>query len=122
MSGDWSGTTLDDLWFHEALMPARASAAGSFSLGNSLELLSRLRLPALCLLTGLMAALLYGWPLLMLLELMDRGPRPSIFWAILGGGALILAVVAFVITTREQRYWAENWMNVSDWVTPPPWK
>jgi hypothetical protein len=82
----------------------------------------QLGLAGLCLLTGAMAALLYGWPALMLTELMDVGPRPSIFWSILGGGALVLAVVAFLITKREQRHWARNWQNVSAWADPDPWK
>jgi hypothetical protein len=118
MARDWSRAALHDLSFHTDLLPAPSSAAGDPVRGQSRQL----GLACLCLLAGAMASLLYGWPALMLTELLDRGPRPAIFWSILGAGALVLSVVAYVITTREQRHWAENWRNTSDWSDPEPWK
>ena len=122
MARDWSRAALDDLAFHAAGLPAPGSAARGLPRVESRGYLRQLGLASLCLLTGAMAALLYGWPALMLTELLDVGPRPLIFWSILGGAALILAAVAFAITTREQRHWAQNWQNVSAWVEPAPWK
>jgi hypothetical protein len=122
MARDWSRAALDDLAFHTDVLPTPGSAAVGLPHMDSRGYLRQLGLAALCLLTGAMAALLYGWPALMLTELLDVGPRPSIFWSILGGAGLVIGVVAFAITTREHRYWTRNLHSVSDWVTPPPWK
>ncbi|MGZ4258450.1 MAG: hypothetical protein ACXVRE_11870 [Gaiellaceae bacterium] len=122
MARDWSRAALDDLSFHTDLLPAPSSAAAGLVRGQSREYRRQLALGGLCLLTGAMASLLYGWPALMLTVLVGRGPRPTIFWSILGGGALVLSTVAYLVTIREQRHWAENWRNVSDWADPEPWK
>jgi hypothetical protein len=122
MARDWSRAALDDLAFHAEVLPTPGSAAVGLPRVDSRGSFRQLGVAGLCLLTGAMAALLYGWPALMLIELLNLGPRPSIFWSILGAAALVLAAVAFAITTREQRHWARNWHRVSDWVDPPPWK
>jgi hypothetical protein len=41
---------------------------------------------------------------------------------VLAGGAVVASVVAWALTRREKRHWAENWQEVGDWADPPPWK
>jgi hypothetical protein len=119
MAKDWSHSALDDLYlsgqlkraveprFHGAIAPRREV---------------RLGLAGLSLVAGVCVALVYVWPVLMLSAIVAGGPRGGSFWLALGASCAVAAIVAWMVTTREERYWDANRQNVSDWADPPPWK
>ena len=115
MAKDWSGA-----WVAAdrvvTPMPRPGDAAEPMNLR-----LDRLGLPGLCLLAGLMAALVYGWPVLLLAHILFD-LTAVVFWSILVGIAIVGAIATFAITLYERGYWAENWHKVSGWADPAPWK
>jgi len=115
MAKDWSGAWVDVL-IDVTPMPRPGEAAERLNLR-----LDRLGLPSLCLLSGLMAALVYGWPVLILSHILFE-LTAAVFWSILAGIAIVGAIARFAITLYERGYWAENRQNVSDWADPAPWK
>ena len=74
-----------------------------------------------CLLVGVMVTLLYVWPLEFLAYLFADGFSQAIFRGVLGGSVVVLTVATWLYSSREMRYWDENWDTVSDYVTPGPW-
>ena len=118
MPKDWSRSALDDLYLEGVI--TRPIDAIPFE-----HLAARrrdLRLPAMCLLAGVMAALLYVWPVLIMTQILAGGMRSAIFWPALAGGAALASLAAWAITTYENGYWARNWHKVGDWADPPTWK
>jgi hypothetical protein len=82
----------------------------------------RLGLAGLCLAAGVMTALLYVWPVLFMTQVIAGGMRGTIFWPVLAGSVVVASLVTWAVTRRDERHWAENWLNVSHWADPPPWK
>src|ERR1051325_558367 len=118
MAKDWSYGALDDMYLSGQLK--RAVEARFHESPPRREL--RLGLACLCLLVGVMSALLYVWPVLFVTQVVNDGMRSAIFWPALAGCAVAASIVPWAIRTREQRHWAENWRDVGDWADPPPWK
>ena len=117
MAKDWSYAALDDLILTGQIKrPAEPRFYAELPRRDL-----RLGLAGLSLLAGAMAALLYVWPVLLLTTIVS-GMRATVFWPVLAGGAALASVVTWAITSRENRHWAENWHEVSDWADPPPWK
>jgi hypothetical protein len=117
MAKDWSYGALDDLVLTGQIKrPVEARFYGELPRRDL-----RLGLAGLSLLVGAMAALLYVWPVLLLTTIV-AGMRATVFWSALAGGAVLASVVAWALTRREKRHWAENWQEVGDWADPPPWK
>jgi hypothetical protein len=119
MARDYSRSAWDDLILSGVLTRHMPQASPHENLGRGRR---DFGLPAMCLLVGVMVALLYVWPVLMLTLLLADGMRSAIFWSIFVGSVPLVALATWVITTFERRYWAGNWQNVSDWADPPPWK
>ena len=119
MARDYSRSAWDDLILSGALTRHMPQASAYDSVGRKRH---DLGLPAMCLLAGVMVALLYVWPVLILTQLLADGMRSVIFWPIFGGSIPVVALLAWAITTSERRFWGRNWQNVSDWADPPPWK
>ena len=119
MARDWSRSAWDDLLLSGAVVRPIQSVPVTEAAARPRR---NLGLPAMCLLVGVMVALLYVWPVLILTQLLTDGMRSVIFWPIFGASVPVAALVAWAITTHERRYWAGNWQNVSDWADPPPWK
>jgi hypothetical protein len=119
MARDYSRSAWDDLFLSGALTRPPAQASPYENVGRKRR---DLGLPAMCLLAGVMVALLYVWPVLILTQLLADGMRSVVFWPIFAGSAPAAALVAWAITTFERGYWGRNWQNVSDWADPPPWK
>src|ERR1051325_8522310 len=118
MAKDWSYGALDDMYLSGQLKRAVEPRFHETTVRRDL----RLGLAGLCLLVGVMGALLYVWPVLFVTQVVNDGMRATIFWPVLAGGAVAASLVTWAITTREQRHWAENWRDVGDWADPPPWK
>jgi hypothetical protein len=118
MAKDWSYGALDDMYLSGQLK--RAAEPRFQEIVPRREL--RVGLAGLCLLAGVMTALLYVWPVLFVTQVVNDGMRTEIFWPVLAGGAAVASLVTWAITTREQRHWAEHWQDVGDWADPPPWK
>ena len=115
MAKDWSGGAWHDVLFD--MVPQRQPGEAAERMNLPLE---RLGLPGLCLLVGLMAAVVYVWPALLLAHfLFDL--TAVVFWSILAGAVVVAAVVAFALTVWERGYWDHNRYDVSAWVDPP-WK
>jgi hypothetical protein len=74
-----------------------------------------------CLLAGVMASLLYVWPLESLAYIFAGGYPQVIFAGLLGSGIVVGTIAIWVLSAREMRFWDENWDTASDWVTPGPW-
>jgi hypothetical protein len=118
MAKDWSYAALDDL-----LLTGQVKRAVEPRFYEALPRRDlRLGLAGLCLGAGAMTALLYVWPVLFMTQIVAGGMRGTIFWPILVASALVASLVTWAISTREERYWADNWQNVSHWADPPPWK
>jgi hypothetical protein len=117
MAKDWSGSAWHDVLFDVTPMPRPGDAAERLNL----RLVERFGLPGLCLLAGLMAAVVYAWPALLLAHfLFDL--TAVVFWSILGGVVVVGSVAAFAVTLWERGYWHRNRHNVSDWADPAPWE
>ena len=80
------------------------------------------RLPLMCLLAGVLAALVYAWPVLLVVDIMAGGFRPALFAWILGGSAVVAAVAFWVVTEWERRHWARSPHALGDFADPPPWR
>ena len=120
MAKDWSRAGLDRKLFGVERAPVRAATTGD---SPSLWLqLGQFGLAGKCLLAGVMAALLYIWPVLMVTYFLSGGFRGLLFWSILSGGAVALGIAFWVISRLENRYWADNWHTVGDFADPPTWK
>ncbi len=118
MAKDWSRSAWDDLLLSGVVV----RPIQSVPVAHAARPRRDLGLPAMCLLVGVMVALLYVWPILILTQLLAGGMRSAIFWPIFAGSAPVAGLVAWVISISERRYWAGNWQNVSDWADPPTWK
>ena len=95
-------------------MPRPVASAGQAGL--------QLPLPLMCLFAGVLAALVYAWPVLLVVDIMAGGFRPALFAGILGGSAVFAAVAFWAMTGWEWRHWARNPHAVGDFADPPPWK
>ena len=118
MAKDWSYGALDDMYLSGQL---KRAVEPRFLAEQLPRRDLRLRLAGLSLLVGAMGALLYVWPVLLVTTIVT-GMRATVFWLVLVGCAAIASLVTWAITSREERHWAENWQDVSDWADPPPWK
>jgi hypothetical protein len=118
MAKDWSRSALDDLLAEHPRLGAPEQGAAARPLDLPVE---RLGLAGLCLLVGLVVALVYGWPILMLTHFFV-GMRSVVFALILVGIALLVAVAAWVVTLFEEGYWSRKRGSLSDWSESGPWK
>jgi len=116
MGKDWSRSAWDDLLLSGAV--TRPVPTFEPRTGTRREL----KLPALCLLVGVIVALLYVWPVLIMTQILAGGMRSVVFWPILTGSAVLAAVLAWAITTYERGYWDRSRHTLPDWADPPPWK
>ena len=82
----------------------------------------QLGLPLMCLLAGVLAALVYVWPVLLVVDIMTGGFRPALFAWILVASAVFAAVAFWAVTGWERRHWARNSHALGDFADPPPWK
>jgi hypothetical protein len=116
MRRDWSMGAQDDLAVDPRLnrTPRPVNSAEQAGL--------QVRLPLMCLLAGVLAALVYAWPVLLVVDIMSGGFRPALFAWILGGSALLAAVAFWAVTGWERRHWARNSHALGDFADPPPWK
>ena len=127
MGRDWSRGALDDLIVEPRLARAgplrvdrpRHAAAQQIPVRFPLE---RFGLAGMCVLVGLMAAFLYVWPVLLMTQILADGIPGTIYWSVLAGSVVLATVVAWAITIYERGYWSRNWMKISEWVDPEPWK
>src|SRR3954452_15145726 len=117
MARDWSRSAWDDVLVDMVRFPRPGEAAERLNL----RLVERLGLPGLCLLAGLMAAVVYVWPALLLAHFVFD-LTAVVFWSILGGAVVFGAVAAFAVTAWERDYWDRNRHGVSAWADPEPWK
>ncbi len=125
MARDWSRGALDDL-----VVEPRIARAGQLRIDRALSGDAvRLRLPldrigaaGMCLLVGVMAACVYVWPALLIAQIMSGGFSGRLFWSILALSAVVASLIAWAITNYERGYWSRNWVKISDWVDPEPWK
>jgi hypothetical protein len=117
MGKDWSRSALDDLYLSgvitrpttafEPAVPARSRNLG---------------LPALCLLVGVIVALLYVWPVLIMTQIIAGGMRSVVFWPILAGSPVLAGSLAWAIKAYERGYWERSRHTLPDWADSPPWK
>lgn len=116
MRRDWSIGAQDELAVDPRLtrMPRPVAAAEQAGL--------QLRLSLVCLFAGVLAALVYAWPVLLVVDIMTGGFRPALFAWILVGSALFAAVAFWAVTGWERRHWARNSHALGDFAEPPPWK
>ena len=115
MGKDWSRSALDDLYLSGSLK--RTAPA----VGPTVSRSWNLGLPSLCLLVGVIVALLYVWPVLMITQLIAGGMRSAVFWPILAGSAALAGILAWAITAYERGFWERNRHTLPDWADPPPW-
>jgi hypothetical protein len=80
-----------------------------------------LGLPLTCALAGVMAALVYVWPVLLIVDVMVGGFRPALFGWILGGCAVLASLAFWAVTAFERRHWARKLHTLGDFADPPPW-
>jgi len=118
MPKDWSYGALDDMYLSGQL---KRAVEPRFQAERLPRRDLRLGFAGLCLLVGLMATLLYVWPVLLVTTIV-AGMSATSFWAILGCGAAAAAVAVWAITRREERHWGEHWQELGDWADSPPWK
>jgi hypothetical protein len=121
MAKDWSRSGLDRKLFGVERAPVRRPAPTRHSLSAPLQL-GQLGLAGKCFLAGVMAALLYIWPVLMVTYFLSGGFRGVVFWSILAGAAVAFSIAFWVISRLESRYWASNWHTLSEFADPPTWK
>jgi hypothetical protein len=115
MSRDWSVGAQDDFLVdprlaHEA-RPAARVGRPAFDLG----------LPLLCVLAGAMAALVYVWPVLLIVDVMVGRFRPALFGWILAGSVGLASIVFWAVTALEARYWPRKVHSLGEFADPPPW-
>jgi hypothetical protein len=118
MPRDWSGGAHDDLVVDARLarmaQPSALADLGSRGAG------AELGLPLKCVLAGVMAALVYVWPVLLVVDIMAGGFRPALFGLILAGSAVLASLAFWTVTVFERRYWARNVRALSEFADPPP--
>jgi hypothetical protein len=116
MPKDWSSGAWDDVVVDPRLSRV---AARSAHLGPARH---QLGLPLLCVLAGAMAALVYVWPVLLVVDIMVGGFQPALFGWILAGSAGLASVVFWAMTAFERRYWPRNLNRLGEFADPPPWR
>ena len=80
-----------------------------------------LRLPLLCVLAAVMAALVYVWPILLIVDILVGGFRPALFGWILAGSVGLASIVFWAVTALEARYWPRKVHSLGEFADPPPW-
>src|SRR4051794_2764806 len=114
MGKDWSGGAWNDVLFDMVRVPQPGDAGEPMSLR-----LQRFGLPGLCLLVGLMAAVVYAWPTLFLAHMLFD-LSGVVFWSAFIGVGAVAAVAAFAVTHWERGHWDRKRHGISDWVDPEP--
>src|ERR1051325_1556683 len=99
MAKDWSYGALEDMILTGQI---KRTVEPRFYVERQARRDLRLGLAGLCLLVGVMTALLYVWPVLFVTQVVNDGMRAEIFWPVLVCGAALASVVAWLLTTREQ--------------------
>lgn len=119
MPRDWSGGAHDDFAVDPRL--ARVAQPWVFADSGPRRAHPELGLPLKCVLAGVMAALVYVWPVLLVVDIMAGGFRPALFGLILAGSAVLASLAFWTVTAFERRYWARNLRTLSEFADPPPW-
>lgn len=119
MTRDWSRSAQDDFLVDPRLARVSRPAAADF---GSLSPGSGLGLPALSVVAGVMATLLYVWPLLLIVDILAGGFPEELFGWILMGSACLASLMFWAITAVERRYWAGRRHSLGDFADPPTWK
>ena len=85
------------------------------------ETVAALELPAKSAAAGILAALLYGAPVLFIVNIF-LGLGGRLIGAILAAAAFVGSVATWRITTRESAHWERERERLSDHADPPPWR
>jgi phage-related minor tail protein len=85
------------------------------------EAVAALELPAKSAAAGILAAVLYGAPVLFIANIF-LGLGARLMGAILAAAAFVGSLAAWRITTWERGNWQRERERLSDHADPPPWK
>jgi hypothetical protein len=73
-------------------------------------------------LAGVMATLLYVWPVEMAVYIFNDGFRQVVFVGVLVSAWAVFTVACWVATRLEARHWEDNLHTLPEHADPPPWR